>query len=201
VRPEDSSGVSCGASPVTSSRSNALAWDSSNIGEQWTNDGECGMGLGDPRNGEYYYCTTFSKEITSTWMRYLDYCFNKPTLPSPLETLEILWLVVVTLTWWLIIRKGVRGDRFFGLQSITAIFPLKNEHSFSLPFSARCTLNWDYGAISWASNALQQPCIMDSLLYYLFAWPHSKVSEVSRRFARACLVSIYRWQAPILFRF
>jgi hypothetical protein len=159
------------------------------------------MGLGDPRNGEYYYCTTFSKGITSTWMRYLDYWFNKPTLPSPLETLEILCLVIVTLSWYHNIRKGARGDRFFGSQSITAIFTLKNEHSLSFLFSAWCTLNWDYGTISWSSHALQQPCIMDSLLYYLFAWRHSMDSELSRRIARACLVSIYRWQMPILFRF
>jgi len=67
----------------------------------------------------------FSKEITATCMRYLDYCFNKPTLPSPLETLEILCLVVVTLSWYHNIRKGARGDRFFGSRSITAIFPLE----------------------------------------------------------------------------
>ena len=58
-------------------------------------------------------------------MRYLDYSFDKPTLPSPLATLEILCLVVVTLNWYLKIRKGARGDRFFGSRSIAAIFPLE----------------------------------------------------------------------------
>ena len=134
-------------------------------------------------------------------MRYLGYCFNKPTLPSPPEPLEILYFVVLTLIWYHNIRRGARGDRFFGIRSITAIFPLKNEHSFFFPFSERRALNWDYGTISWSSHALQQPCIMDFRLYYLFAWHYSNDSELSRRIARACLVSIYRWQAPILFRF
>ena len=58
-------------------------------------------------------------------MRYLDYCFDKPILPSPLGTLEILCLVVLTLNRYHNIRKGARGDRFFGSRSIAAIFPLE----------------------------------------------------------------------------
>jgi len=64
---------------------------------------------------DYY----FSKEIIATCMHYLDYSFNKPTLPSPLETLEISCFVVLTLNWYLNIRKGARGERFFGFWSIT----------------------------------------------------------------------------------
>ena len=143
----------------------------------------------------------FSKEITATCMRYLDYCFNKPTLPSPLETLEILCLVVVTLSWYHNIRKGARGDRFFGSRSITAIFPLKNGDSLSNPFSAWRTLNWDCSTLYWSSDARHQPCIMGFQSYYLFALGHSNDFELSRQIARACLVSIFRWQTPILFRF
>jgi len=114
-------------------------------------------------------------------MRYLGYWFNKPTLPSPPEPLEILYFVVLTLIWYHNIRRGARGDRFFGSRSIAAIFPLENEHSFFFPFSGRRALNWDYGTISWSSHAFQQPCIMDFQLYYLFAWHYSNDSELSCR--------------------
>ena len=46
-------------------------------------------------------------------MRYLDYSFDKPILPQPLETLEILYFVVLTLNWHLNICVGRLGQSIF----------------------------------------------------------------------------------------
>ena len=60
-------------------------------------------GGGSPGRSIFWYSVDyyFSKEITATCMRYLDYSFDKPILPQPLETLEILCFVVLTLNWHL----------------------------------------------------------------------------------------------------
>ena len=96
-------------------------------------------------------------------MRYLDYSFDKPTLPSPLETLEILCFVVVTFIRYHNIRKGARGDRFFGSRSITANFLWKMETRFS--FRSQRGAHW----IETMAPFLEAQILFNSLVLWIFA--------------------------------